>query len=145
MFCKSCGKEILEEDNFCSACGAQIKEIKKTCPNCDSELEGDKSFCSNCGHSFVADSINEEKVSERKPAKVWDVFGQVGFVLGIVGIATSIILIGLETSIPGIVLSGLAMNNSIKYKDKAKTGLILSIIGTAVSVLVLIIFYSSYL
>ncbi|MCQ2956440.1 MAG: hypothetical protein MJ233_00805 [Mycoplasmoidaceae bacterium] len=60
----------------------------------------------------------------------------VGYILGIVAIATSLILAGGVVGIPGIVFSAIGMKSSNQEAaSKAKIGLILSIIGVAIAMI----------
>ncbi len=141
MYCKECGREFSEDTNFCPYCGAQIKEVKKTCPKCGFELEGDEVFCPNCGEVLANEILNKEKeLVNLKPSKAWNVFAKLGFGLGLAGLITSIIFIGIELTVPAIVFSALGMK-SYEFKGKAKAGLVMSIIGTVLSIVVIYVFY----
>lgn len=77
-----------------------------------------------------------KKISTNKTSNNRDKFAKTGWTLGIVGIATSILILGGFVAAIGIVFSslGLASRNT-DLKAKAKTGLILSIVGAVVAVI----------
>lgn len=77
--------------------------------------------------------------NEVKEPKVWSILGCIGYGIGIGTISTCwSIWLPLVTGPVGIVLSALGLKSQTHH-GKAKTGLILSIIGTAIALLILII------
>lgn len=103
------------------------------CKNCGKEHSDDALFCSYCGESIV------EKEPEKKPARCWSIFAKVGEVLGIITIVTCWIpIFGLYSLLPGIhgiVFAALGKHAKEQpYMSKADAGLVLSIIGTILSV-----------
>ena len=111
MYCKYCGKEHTENDLFCPYCGESIVE----------------------------------KEPEKKPAKCWSIFAGIAKALGIVTIATFWIpIFGLYSMIPGIpgIVFGV-MGKYAKeepYVSRAKTGFILSLLGTVLCIPALLLF-----
>ena len=111
MYCKYCGKEHTENDLFCPYCGEIIKEKEQT----------------------------------KKPAKCWSIFAGIAKALGIVTIATFWIpIFGLYSMIPGIpgIVFGV-MGKYAKeepYVSRAKTGFILSLLGTVLCIPALFLF-----
>ena len=92
--------------------------MAKFCSNCGKEVKDEQAVCLNCG---VA-------INENKPIEQTDKFALVGFILGFVSIiAWFIPLFGYPVTICGIVLSAKGMKSSTS-KNKALTGLILSIV-----------------
>ncbi len=52
MYCKKCGKELRDIDNFCLGCGTKIERntvSKKYCKKCGRELREQDFFCLGCG------------------------------------------------------------------------------------------------
>ena len=103
------------------------------CKYCGKEHNDESLFCSYCGEQIT------EKKEENKPAKCWSVFAKVGFVLGIITIATCWIpIFGLYSLLPGIhgiVFAALGNKaNQQPFMRNATTGLALSIVGTILSI-----------
>lgn len=82
----------------------------------------------------------EKKEVQQKKGRWNDKFVKPGFILGIISICTSILIVGAFVGIPGIVFSALGtrtLDPALKAKDR--TGLITSIIGTAIGFTVLVV------
>ncbi len=57
IFCKYCGNEIVDGNDYCNHCGHDIYDKdKRHCINCGNLLEPKQTFCDKCGHK--ATSIN---------------------------------------------------------------------------------------
>ena len=65
MYCKTCGKLLVDEANFCPKCGELVREHLEICPYCDKELTKDSEFCTNCGEKLYYD----ERISYNKVAR----------------------------------------------------------------------------
>jgi hypothetical protein len=107
------------------------------CKNCGKEHNDDALFCAFCGESIV------EKEPEKKPAKCWSIFAGIAKALGIVTIATFWIpIFGLYSMIPGI--HGIVFGVLGKYAkeepfvSKARSGFVLSLVGTILSIVMFI-------
>ena len=123
MYCKKCGKMVEDGSAFCPYCGADLRE------------------------QLVEVNDNEEDVVVEATPKnedndPWRVFALVGFILGIVSLAGSLLFLGLTTGVPGIIFSilGKKSNNPDKQAKAAK-GLKLSIWGLIVSAVVYIVLF----
>lgn len=105
----------------------------KFCLNCGAKLSKEAQFCGNCGSNQSNGSQPVYSSEPQKPAKVWEVFGLIGMILGIVSLACSVTFIlssvGLTVGPAGIVFSCLGKKGQENY-GKAKVGFILSLIGT---------------
>lgn len=117
MYCKKCGKMVEDGSTFCPYCGADLRE---------EQVE-----------------VNENEVAEAAPANEdngpWKVFALVGYILGIVSLAGSLIFLGLTTGVPGIIFSILGKKSTNPDRQqKASKGLTLSIWGLIISVVVYI-------
>lgn len=114
MKCNVCGKENIDEAKFCAGCGNELVE----------EVSGE---------------VVEEPQTPHVP-KCFDVFAKLGFGLGLGGLIGCVLIgLGYIVAIPGIVFSALG-RKSIKYHDKAKKGLVLSIIGTILGIIIYFVF-----
>ena len=125
MFCKNCGKEMNPNAVACMACGFAKGNGNKFCANCGSEINPGAVICVRCG-------ANTAPVATAAPGAPAAKKTQTSMILGIIGIVFAWIfaLVGHVTSIIGIVIG------AKEYKEtKKSTGLILSIIGEACSIL----------
>ena len=118
MYCKKCGKMVEDGSTFCPYCGSDLRE---------EQVE-----------------VNENDVAEAAPANEdngpWKVFALVGYILGIVSLAGSILFIGLGTGVPGIVFSILGKKSTNpERQQKAAKGLKLSIWGLIISTVLYIV------
>ena len=76
LFCRYCGKQLLDDSKFCNGCGKSIDGSTRTeqrlsafegeihkCPNCGEVLESFSSHCSACGYELrnakASESIKE--------------------------------------------------------------------------------------
>lgn len=105
------------------------------CSNCGNELNEKDIFCSNCGNK-INDNVETVIPNESKPVlRCFTIFGNVGYILGIITIILSFIpILGVYAIAPGvhgIVFSALGKKD-VKQLKKCKKGLTLSIIGTIV-------------
>ena len=116
MYCKKCGKEVEEGSAFCPYCGADLRDQE-------------------------AEVIDADDASVSEDNGPWKVFALIGFILGIISLAGSILFIGLTTGVPGIVFSILGKKSSNPTrKSQAAKGLKMSIWGLILSVVVYIVF-----
>lgn len=112
------------------------------CINCGSEVKVDSKFCSSCGAKVFQPN---EAVNEQKPKvmRCFTVFGNVGYVLGIVTLVMSFIpffsLYAFFFGIHGIVFSALGKRDETQL-DKCKKGLRRSIIGSILGVVLFVVF-----
>lgn len=66
LFCKHCGNEIANNNDYCNHCGRDIHdENKKHCTNCGKVLEANQTFCDKCGQK-VSNVIMPKAVSNVK-------------------------------------------------------------------------------
>lgn len=66
IFCKHCGTEIVDGNDYCNHCGRGIvDENEKHCVNCGKILEPKQSFCDSCGQK-VATVIIPKPVTNLK-------------------------------------------------------------------------------
>lgn len=109
MYCENCGKKLTESQKFCPICGTK----KYT----------------------AAEEIVKTKPKKVKQAKCWRIFANIGFGLGLGGFISSWFVIGYIISIYGIVFSILGMHSNTNH-GKAVSGLILSIMGVIIGLLI---------
>ncbi|MCQ3907573.1 MAG: hypothetical protein MJ219_02245 [Mycoplasmoidaceae bacterium] len=81
--------------------------------------------------------MTQKKIDRKQSIDKKSKFAKVGFILGIVAIATSVLGIGGLVAIPGIVFSVLGFKTPHpEYYRKARNGLIFSIVAIAVAIIV---------
>ena len=49
MFCRNCGKELLDQAVACMGCGMNPKEGSHNCPTCGEETQEKQIICTACG------------------------------------------------------------------------------------------------
>ena len=104
------------------------------CPFCGNENSDEFVYCSSCGRAIKTDEVEPQR--QASEPRCWVIFARIGFVLGIVSIALCWVpfLVGLSVGVNGIVFAALGFRTKDGYyRGKARVGLILSIIATAVS------------
>lgn len=54
MYCRKCGYELNDNNEFCPVCGTEVKQqqITKQCDLCGSELNYDDKYCPKCGQTL---------------------------------------------------------------------------------------------
>ena len=117
MFCRNCGKEILDDDKFCSYCGTKVEEE-------------------------IVDFSNKPIESP-----VWGWFAKIGFILSLItliGGCLSFGFIGVWFGSFAIPLSALGLKSK-DYHTKAKQALKISIIGYIISDVLFVISLISFL
>lgn len=117
MYCKNCGKELMDGIKFCPECGEAIVEEKEF-----SEFEPE------------VEIINEETPKVHVP-RCFTIFGKIGFGLGLAGFICSFIplicYVGIELSTIGLVFSILGKRDP-ELAIKTKKGRIFSILGLSI-------------
>ena len=53
MFCRSCGKELVEGAEFCTSCGVRPLKGNKFCSACGAETQPAAEVCVKCGVRLV--------------------------------------------------------------------------------------------
>ena len=127
MFCKKCGNEISDRDNFCTRCGYQVKEVEKEAPAEEiSEAPAE-----------VAVEAAMVQAEPKAPAVAPAVEGKkkmagkavAGFVVSLAGLLVSPIICGII----GIILSVKGMKQTksgeLRGRGLAIAGLVLGIIS----------------
>ncbi len=118
MKCNVCGKENIDEAKFCAGCGNELVETVE---------------------AEVIEDVTVEAVEEPQiphVPKCFDVFAKLGFGLGLGGLIGCLLFgFGYVVAMPGIVFSALG-KRSIKYHNKARKGLVLSVLGTVIGLII---------
>lgn len=131
MYCKNCGKELIDGSKFCPYCGNEVDKEDIVVPT---EPE------------IIDWSGADKNPNEIKVPKVWAVFAKISKIFGIVTISTFWIPIFgfamLSLSIPGIVFGALSKkgraNETVAHNGRL--GLILNIISTVLAFVAYILF-----
>lgn len=122
MYCRRCGKQLSEDSRFCPNCGERVEIIEES--------------------KHVEPEIVQTD-EEKEPRGPWKAFAIAGLAIGIFSIIGCMIpyvnLYVISVGQIGIALSALGLNSKVNHQ-KAKTGLVLSIIGLAVAIVMYIVF-----
>jgi len=94
---------------FCKYCGSMLNDDDKFCPNCGGKIE--TNVCEEKAHEVVA-------TEEKKPAKIWFIFGKIARILSIISIATCWIY--------GIVL---AVNGGAIFESLGVVSIVLALLS----------------
>ena len=157
--CLECGKEISDKSLYCLNCGCPVgkgespKKTYSTCPNCGNPMERGSTVCSECGARLV--SVNgvpvngtptcvgkisivpvkrENKADNRK--KNGENLAIAAMVCGIIGLCLSFVLIGILPAIAGLIMAIVAFCIETPKKKMAWAGVITSILGVLIAVVV---------
>lgn len=136
MFCPNCGSKIDDNAQFCYRCGSKIKKdgagterpIESKSPNTSAPPPAPRD--TNNGAMAAPATDNLYKTPEPQSSDDKNIIALIGFILS------------FFASVPGIVCSAIglknaAVNGGVKH-GFAKAGLIIGIVGAAVSVIVAI-------
>jgi len=137
MYCKKCGCLLRDDAKFCEFCGTKVDEDTEKKEELKEDINDDPFKNDNPFNDEPVFEVKEEK----KQAKCWGIFAKVGKIIGIVTISCCWIpMVAFVSGTYGIVFSILGMRcYDEESKKGAKNGLILSIIGAAISFVVYII------
>ena len=121
MYCKRCGKELVEGTKYCPECGENNEVVE----------------------AEVVDSVCETpQVNKPHVARCFTIFAKIGYGLGIATFICSFIpfvcLFSLSAGEVSLVFSILGRKDP-EMRSKAKKGLVFSILGLAISFIVWII------
>ena len=61
MYCKNCGKEMVEGAAVCTNCGVAAGNGTAYCPNCGKETVPGAAVCTNCGAALTPEANGEAK------------------------------------------------------------------------------------
>lgn len=81
MFCKNCGKELVNENaEFCVQCGTMKGKGDRYCPNCGASVNPGQDVCLHCGGRLSAEQNLDQKTGRsRLTAGLFGIFlGQFG-------------------------------------------------------------------
>jgi TM2 domain-containing membrane protein YozV/RNA polymerase subunit RPABC4/transcription elongation factor Spt4 len=99
VFCRNCGKELVETQEICPSCGAQPSAERNFCPACGAQTGPQDEACPKCG-AKLANAIAEEISSKSRLTTTllaWflGIFGAHRFYLRKMGTATLMLLLGI--------------------------------------------------
>ena len=60
MYCRACGKELVDTAEVCIQCGSRPLAGNKFCPGCGTENVPTAEFCIKCGRRFSAGSEQKD-------------------------------------------------------------------------------------
>lgn len=165
-FCSSCGSKLEQGNKYCNICGAEnasdamfcqkcgssfggrtekIKSVnadfsgKKKCRICGHENESSEVYCKLCGSQLDDKPYSSQNTNNYQTKST---SSSAGLVLGIVSAVSSItcclFLVSIITGVIGIIVSAIALKNEKGNKSKHIIGLVLSIIGLAIGLIMLV-------
>jgi len=100
MFCRNCGKEIVEQAVFCVGCGQKPMSGKNFCQNCGQQTSPEAEVCVNCGVKLIYRSTGDPVKSKLAAGLLGIFLGEFGihrFYLGYVGIGIVQIIVTIVT------------------------------------------------
>ena len=119
MFCRNCGKELLEQAVACTGCGMNPKEGCQHCPSCGTETKEKQIICTACGGSLENGNSSE-----------WSTGVYIGLLI-------SSVIIPLIGFIYGGIQVKKAHPNS-KRKDQAWHFVIAGVVGFIINIVVIL-------
>lgn len=66
-YCKNCGTQLNEGQNFCPNCGASNEQHPHICPKCGAALEDGQQFCSQCGSQIGQNNNYQPNAGYNQP------------------------------------------------------------------------------
>lgn len=112
MYCKNCGKEVMNGAAVCLSCGVATGNGSSYCPNCGAQTMPGAAICTHCGVA-LAPAVNPAECKSKLTAGLLAIFlGSLGihnFYLGNTGKAVAQLLISLLGScvVVGPMASGI--------------------------------------
>lgn len=82
MYCKSCGHELAENEEFCSGCGAKRGAGKTYCENCGERVDESATVCPHCQAKIQAPREPKSKLVAGLLAIFLGAYGVHNFYLG---------------------------------------------------------------
>lgn len=172
-FCMSCGSKLEQEKKICNICGAESSGEAMFCQKCGSSLSNsgvkvesvnaeysNSKKCRICGHENEAketycklcgsqlDDRPSQTYSSSRTLNVKSTSTSAGLVLGIVsavsGVTCCLFLVALITGAIGVIVSIIALKNEKGNKSKHIIGLVLSIVGLLMGVMMLVSVISAF-
>ena len=64
MYCKNCGENLNENQDFCPICGVYKGNGNHYCDDCGGEISENAAFCANCGKNLKQPQTDGERVAE---------------------------------------------------------------------------------
>lgn len=64
MFCRNCGKEVVQQAVVCVSCGVAPSGGKKYCQNCGAETNIAAEICTKCGVRLALPSVDKSDKSK---------------------------------------------------------------------------------
>lgn len=101
MFCKNCGKEMVNNAVVCVGCGVKAGEGMNYCQNCGSQIVPNANVCTNCGCAVSSIAPGMERKSKVTAGLLGIFLGGIGihnFYLGYTGKAIAQIFVSLCTA-----------------------------------------------
>ena len=71
MFCRLCGVEVKNSEEFCSSCKAKQDKSTKFCPFCGQKVKGLERFCLHC-EGYLGETTISQKTSGNVAPKIED-------------------------------------------------------------------------
>ncbi len=96
MYCRNCGKEILDSAVVCVNCGVIVREGTKYCNKCGAESNPNAAFCIKCG-SRLSGKLMRSKIVAGVLGLLLGGLGVHRFYLGYVGIGIIQIIVTIIT------------------------------------------------
>lgn len=148
--CPDCGKEISDKSLYCLNCGCPIKKeesqkkFQQSCPNCGNPMEIGSTLCSKCGAMLISvngvpinrNYTNAGNIKTNNRKKTSSSLAVASMICGIIGLFLSFIYIGILPAIVGFVLAIVAFCVETPKKGMAWAGVITSILGVLMSVVI---------
>ena len=75
MFCRLCGTEVQDGEEFCEECKNSVKDVEsktKYCTKCGERKKGLENFCLKCGARLEEKGISVKRQIEYKPQKIME-------------------------------------------------------------------------
>ena len=146
MFCKNCGKELMDGNAYCDNCGMAAGQGCNYCDQCGASHLPGAAVCTTCGKTLnpaAQNGVVYSAAPQEKPAGS-SALSIVSLVAGIVGLVCCCGM-AIVPNLVAIICGAIALAKKKPGKGMAIAGLVLGIVGMLIGLFLLIIYAVAFI